>query len=49
VLVAVQGSYTRATLLRPDAAAQSLPTAKRETATEVTLPELERLAVLVLD
>jgi hypothetical protein len=49
VLVAVQGSYTRATLLRPEAAAQSLPTAKRETATEVTLPELERLAVLVLD
>ncbi len=49
VLVAVQGSYSRAMLLRPGGPAQSLPTARRETATEVTLPGLERLAVVVLD
>jgi hypothetical protein len=49
VLVAVQGSYSRATLLRPEGAAQSLPTARRETATEVTLPELERIGTLVLE
>jgi hypothetical protein len=49
VLVAVQGSYSRATLLRPEGPAQSLPTAKRETATEVTLPELERVGTLVLE
>ncbi len=49
VLVAVQGSYSRATLLRPEGPAQSLPTARRETATEVTLPELERVGTLVLE
>jgi len=49
VLVAVQGSYSRAALLRPEGLAQSLRTARRETATEVTLPDLERLAVVVLD
>ncbi|MGD0127051.1 MAG: hypothetical protein ABSF46_16960 [Terriglobia bacterium] len=49
VLAAVQGSYSRATLLRPEAPARSLPTARRGTTTEVTLPELERLAVVVLE
>jgi len=49
VLVAVQGWYSRATLLRPEAPARSLPTAKRGTTTEFTLPELERLGIVVLD
>jgi hypothetical protein len=49
VLVAVQGSYSRAMMLRPEAPARSLPTAKRGTTTEVALPELERLAVVVLE
>jgi hypothetical protein len=49
VLVAVQGSYSRATLLRPEGLTQSLPAARRETATEVTLPDLERLAIVVLE
>jgi hypothetical protein len=49
VLVAVQGSYSRATLLRPEGPTQSLPAARRETATEVTLPDLERLAIVVLE
>jgi hypothetical protein len=49
VLVAVQGSYSSAALLRPEGPARSLPTAKRGTTTEVTLPELERLGVVVLD
>ena len=49
VLVAVQGSYSRATLLRPEGPAQLLSTARRETATEVTLPELERVGTIVLE
>jgi hypothetical protein len=49
VLVAVQGSYARATLLRPAGTVRSLPTAKRGTATEVTLPDLDRVGTLVLE
>ncbi|MGA2078615.1 MAG: hypothetical protein ABSH52_34435 [Terriglobia bacterium] len=49
VLVAVQGSYSRATLLRPEGPARSLPTAKRGTTTEVTLPDLDRVGTLVLE
>jgi len=49
VLVAVQGSYPRATLLRPEASAKSLSTAQRGTTTEITLPELERVGTLVLE
>ena len=49
VLAAVYGSYSRATLLRPESSAQPLATAKRETTTEVTLPGLERLGVVVLE
>ena len=49
VLVAVEGSYSRATLLRPEAPARPLSTAKRGTTTEVTLPDLERVATLVLE
>jgi len=48
VLVAVQGSYSRATLLRPEGKARSLPTARRGTTTEVTLPELGRVGTLIL-
>jgi hypothetical protein len=49
VLVAVQGSYSRATLLRPEGPSRSLPTARRGTTTEVTLPELERVGIVVLE
>ena len=49
VLVAVQGSYSRATLLRPEGQPQSLPAARRETVTEVTLPDLERVGTLILE
>jgi len=49
VLVAVEGSYWRATLLRPEAPARPLATANRETTTEVTLPNLERVATLILE
>jgi hypothetical protein len=49
VLAAVQGSYSSATLLRPEGSSSSLPTAKRGTNTEVTIPELERVGVVVLE
>lgn len=48
VLAAIQGSYSRASLLRPEAAPLSLPTAKRGTTTEVRIPELGRVGVVVL-
>ncbi len=48
VLAGIQGNYSRASLLRPDGAPLSLPTAKRGTTTEVTIPELGRVGVLVL-
>jgi hypothetical protein len=43
----VQGHYTKATLLRPDAAPVTLQAAKRGTMTEVQVPELKRLGVIV--
>jgi len=49
VLVAVQGSYSRATLLRPEAPARPLPTAQRGTTSEVTVPGLERVGILILE
>jgi len=49
VLVAMQGSYSRATLLRPEGPARPLPTARRDTTTEVTLPELARLGVVIFE
>jgi hypothetical protein len=48
VLASVQSWYTRATLLRPEAATLSLLTARRGTATEVMIPEIRRLGVVVL-
>jgi hypothetical protein len=48
ILAGIQGWYPRASLLRPEAPALSLPTAKRGTTTEVSIPELGRVGVLVL-
>jgi hypothetical protein len=48
VLASIQGSYSQASLLRPEAAPVSLPTAKRGTATEVMIPELRRVGIVVL-
>jgi hypothetical protein len=43
----VQGHYTKAVLLRPDAAPLALKAAKRGATTEVFVPALKRLGVLV--
>lgn len=43
----VQGDFTKATLLRPDASPLPLKPAKRGTTTEVFVPELKRLGVVV--
>ena len=43
----VQGHFTKATLLRPEADPISLQAAKRGTMTEVQVPELRRLGVVV--
>jgi hypothetical protein len=48
MLAAIQGSYSRASLLRPEAVPLSLPTARRGTTTEVVIPELGRVGVVVL-
>jgi hypothetical protein len=48
VLAGIQGNYTKASLWRPEGAPVSLPTAKRGTTTEVGIPELGRVGVLVL-
>ena len=48
VLAAIQGGYSHATLLRPEAAPLSLPAARRGTTTEVRIPELGRVGVVVL-
>lgn len=45
VLAAVQGRYTKAVVLSPEADPQPVPVAKRGTASEVKLPQLGRLAV----
>jgi hypothetical protein len=49
LLAAIQGFYTRATLLRPEGPSLSLPAAKRGTTTEVTIPELGCVGVVVLE
>jgi len=49
LLAAISGLYSRASLLRPGAAPLSLSTAKRGTVTEVTIPELRRLGVVVFE
>jgi hypothetical protein len=43
----VQGHYSNATLLRPDADPLKLPAAKRGRTTEVQVPQLKRLGVVV--
>jgi hypothetical protein len=48
LLAGIQGNYSRASLLRPEAAPLSLPTARRGTTTEVMIPELGRVGVLLL-
>jgi len=48
MLVGAYGLYTRATLLRPGADPLELPAAKVGPTTEVTIPELGRIGVLVL-
>jgi hypothetical protein len=47
LLAAIQGSYSRASLLRPETAPLALATARRGTTTEVSIPELRRLGVVV--
>jgi hypothetical protein len=48
ILVAVQGSYTRVSLLQPSAAPVSLPTTQVGSTTEVTIPRLGRVGALML-
>ena len=48
LLAGIQGGYSRASLLRPEAAPLLLPTARRGTTTEVMIPELRRVGVVVL-
>lgn len=48
VLAAIQGIYTHASLLQPEAETLSLRPAKRETHTEIMIPELGRVGVLVV-
>jgi hypothetical protein len=43
----VQGHFSRATLVRPEAAPLTLKTARRGSTTEVFVPELLRLGVVV--
>ena len=43
----IQGHFTKATLMRPDAAPVSLAPARRGTMTEVQVPALKRLGVVV--
>ncbi|MEN6536611.1 MAG: hypothetical protein ABFD89_23345, partial [Bryobacteraceae bacterium] len=43
----VRGEFTKATLLRPDAAPLPLKPVKRGTTTEVIIPQLKRLGVIV--
>jgi len=46
-LTRVQGVFNRATLLRPEAAPREIKATKRGTTTEIYLPEMRRLAVVV--
>ena len=47
VQVRIQGHFTKATLMRPDAAPVALKPAKRGTTTEIFLEEMQRLGVVV--
>jgi len=48
ILVAAQGSYTRVSLLQPDAAPVVLPPTQVGSTTEVTIPRLGRVGALML-
>lgn len=45
--VRIQGNFTKATLMRPEAAPVTLKAVKRGTTTEIYIPELKRLGVAV--
>jgi hypothetical protein len=47
VLVRIQGNFTSATLLRPEAKSVPLKISPRRTASEVALPGLGRVATVV--
>ena len=47
VLARIQGSYKQATLLQPQAGPLELKVAPRGTGSEVAIPRLERVAVVV--
>ena len=47
VLARIQGAFTKATLLRPDAAPQSVKVSRRGSSSEATLPNLERVAAVI--
>ena len=47
VLARIQGSFSKATLLRPEAAPQSVKVSRRGTSSEATLPQLERAAAVI--
>ena len=48
ILVAVQGSYTRVSVLQPGAASVSVPATQVGSTTEVTIPRLGRVGALML-
>jgi hypothetical protein len=47
VLARIQGAFTKATLLRPEAAPQTVKLSRRGSSSEATLPGLERVAAVV--
>ena len=47
VLARIQGAFTKATLLRPEAAPQTVKVSRRGSSSEATLPGLERVAAVV--
>ncbi len=47
VLARIQGSFTKAMLLRPEAAPQAVKVSRRGTSSEATLPQLERAAAVI--
>jgi hypothetical protein len=46
VLARVQGNFTKATVLRPDATPLDVKVARRGTNSEVAIPQLARVAVV---
>jgi hypothetical protein len=47
VLARIQGNFSKATLLRPESAPQSVKVSRRGTSSEATLPQLERAAAVI--